>query len=296
MSLIEVNPRHLELVGKDRWEGLRTFLCHKVNAPSYMQSFRGQAYPGVAGSFAPVVRRVRAQYNPLTNGDTLATLTAMYETQREIGKAHIRVLTKSEAQQVLQDLDGKTIYGPDLHSDNGAPDHLTHWRVTQGMPGRLTPFCVVRAQTAYAPDASVLANAWALWDHVNASAMPNFGNAQAGTMRLVGLNLDWQMGDELVYLDYDFWWSGPTYTWNELVKSQLGSWVVMREPVFEISATTHVIAALSPIEYRYVKRFLPAHIGTVQADGTRTFQASVPESRRLFPEGNFGAINSMAVW
>ena len=296
MSLIEVNPRHLELVGKDRWEGLRTFLCHKVNAPSYMQSFRGQSYPGVAGSFAPVVRRVEAQYNPLTNGDAFATLTAMYETQREIGKAHIRVLTKSEAQQVLQDLDGKTIYGPDLHSDNGAPDHMTHWRVTQGMPGRLTPFCVVRAQTAYAPSASVLANAWALWDHVNANTMPNFGNAQPGTMRLVGLKLDWDLGDELAYLDYDFWWSGPTYTWNELVKSQRGSWVVLEEPRMQINPTTGVIEAADSGKKDPVRRFFPAHIVTIQADGTRTFQASTPEIRRLFPEGNFGAINSMAVW
>lgn len=285
--------RTLELVGLDWWKGTRSLLTYSASVQGVMKSLHGTLFPGVSGDSAPTARRRKALFNPRGHKGK-ALMLVHYQTPRRVGKAQISFATTRTSpagysEAIMADLQGKIVQGPD-------PDGVHTWMVTRGAKlanNVPTPFARITVATAYPVAQYQLGIAQGRVGSVNSAALPNFYNAAAGTMLLLGAGVQHEYDDELVYIDYHFLWSGGSLTWNEIIQSQKGLWVVRQEPIFTRSATTGTYTDSGETKDTLV--FQPAQ--QMYYNGSvfkmRTAKA---ETRTCFPLTNFSDLNSMISW
>jgi len=293
-SIVEVHPRWLELVGANRWKGLRSFVTYSANAVQYAKWFHRQKFPGTSGFTAPTVRSVRAMYAPAgLTGRVL--LACYYETQRVPGTAHVRARTRPCKRKQLKDRNGWTMEGPDLHSRGatddkpGKPDGIHHWLLTGAINTDFSDLWEVSIETAYWADSFDWVSVSNGYRCVNKNRMSKLGAAK-GTMLSVGARVDWEMGDDLLYVDHLFWRLGPKEKWNEQFESQKGIWSIQEVPVWTISPVTGTPSTDG--RTRDMKVFLPAR--EWKKDGGVDNLVEVgPEAREPFEKYDFGKWDSM---
>lgn len=285
MSAYEITPRWVKQVGRDHWKGRRTIVTRNANVQWYSRSMWDQVYTGFSGPYAPVVRETVGQFG-YQGMQGVAALALFYETLRTPGEAWLEVQSKDAYEEVTVDLDGEIVIGPD-------PDGKHDWLLTSGSNLRPVPQWRIVVKTAALVGDVNLGQIGALMGKVNDSALPNFHNAAAGTLLLKGLRLEHRWGDDLAYLDYPFDWEPRG--WNNVAESQKGVWAPVKEPTFIYDQTSGLFT--DNVVEKYVLRFFPGQERLFSfADETYALGATEPESRRMFKEANFGALDSMIRW
>lgn len=288
------------MIARDRWRGTRSGLVYSASAQSAIRGLRSQVFPGFSGDEAPKMRRGRALFNPGGHkGKALVQL--YYETIRRTGRAVIRTAklsTRSSgfAQAMVVDLDGKTITGPDQHSRDGGADGKHSWQVIQGAKlaqNIPAPFAEVVVETAYPISEYKLAIAEGRKGMINDAVLPNFGNAPAETMLLRAVGTQYEYGESLVNVDYAFWWSTRGVSWNQLVQSQKGVWIVRTRPeyTYDAATNTYAVTGRSPAVLTFQPAMEEYAVGT-----TTKLRAAASESRRCFPTTSFEDLDSMVKW
>ncbi len=311
-SIMRAHPWTLELVGKDEWAGVGAFLTYAANAPAYAMKYHNRRiHTGVSGPKAPLVRSVRIHYSP-EGMEGMALLLMRAETPREPGKAKVTTKIIGLPHTESVDLDGKTMSGPDLHSNNGGPDGIHTWKAVRGSATSQLAIEQITVSTAYHAGKFSRSKLAALYGHVNSKAMRKLGQAKY-TLWLRGAEWGYEFGDTLVYVDYIFWGTTGTrpaeygskkmipLTWHDVVKSQKGLWLVTRQPEFEYNARTkkYTMVPGSDTKGAGVNVWVPMERwGSPDADGhTEWYVDPVPpESRYVLPEADLTTLDSMIQW
>jgi len=219
--------------GKDYWQGVRTLLTTEGAVRSDCLSLYEAAFPGFSGERAPVCKRTRAIYHP-SGVPNVAMIQAYYETARKPGKARLVTQTQSRTEKIIYEPDhdnnndSRIIEGPD------AVYHWGYWTVTKGDPYTEQYDTILRLETAYYRNQFSLSDVLSLEGCVNEGGLTlvGFGDVAAETLKCLGVVTNQEYGAELVDITYLFQWSGPDVTWNQMVESELGAWVVQTVPVF----------------------------------------------------------------
>ena len=268
--------------GENVWNGVRWFICPNSLAHAAAKGLWDQLWPDLADARC---RKTAVEREWLPGYSRIA---AYYQTTRVPGKA--RLLTRMEtmaAGSPNRDLDDKLVYGPEFDAGN-------EWRIVRGkeFADAAIPFEVVVLQTAYYASDFQLGTGHGLYRTVNDADLPNFGNAKKGSLLFIGQRVQWEWGDDLLFVDYYFQWSGNEHTWNEVVQSQLGHWGVefrkgYRPPTREGGAFEVIDGWMEPVWVwrQGVKK---------KWGGGREFVD--PEPRRLFEEKSFGALAALVSW
>tara|TARA_Y100000310_G_scaffold343562_1_gene451812 strand:+ start:231 stop:1670 length:1440 start_codon:yes stop_codon:yes gene_type:complete len=227
----EINPRQRTLVAQNTWKGRRRFSVPIASAANLESTLFGSMFPGLSGQFAPICGRVSTQDN-WEPGRSL--VIADYETPRVVGQGVLRVQVGFESHSVTKDLDGKVIVGPEDVKDRGIVEH----RLVSGSATRLRPMATIILETAATGfNVNTFLNRVG---KVNKYRLPNFGNAQPGTLLFLGApQTTFRLVGSLWYLNLAFKYSGDPSEldkngnrvfpqWNEMTKSQSGSYVMQQ--------------------------------------------------------------------
>lgn len=291
MSAYEITPRQLHQVGQDRWEGLRTIITNNSEVQFYASSMFGQVFPGMSGPSAPTIYKSRAMFE-YRGIPGVAAIMFYYETARDPspqGRAYIQVMHTPQGERVIFDLDGKVVA-----DGYPADDGLHHWQLIRGTDVRPRPgSTTIFVKTAADPATFNLASTLGRIGFVNDSVLVNFGGAEAQTLLLVGLELRYQWGQEVINLDYVFRWDPRG--WNDAIKVLKGAWAVTREPSF--AWDQGISKWIDVSTQNYVLKFFPGweRQYSVQ-DETWSWIETDPESRRVFETADFGDLDSRVVW
>jgi len=226
----EINPRRRVRTGRYTWKGTRRFSIPIASAASFETSLYGGSFPSMSGKYTPKCTRVETLDN-WEPGRSL--IVADYETPRIIGEGRLRIKIGVDALRTTTNLAGdKVIIGPEFVDDKiGMVEH----RLIKGSATRLVPNAIIILETASSEfQVNTFMNRVG---HVNKYLLPNFGNAQPGTLLFLGLpDTTFEFKNDLWYLNLAFKYSGdPTVLdggeqvfpeWNKQTVSQRGSNVV----------------------------------------------------------------------
>lgn len=286
MPIAEIeHSRRLIMLGQNQWKGVRSFLCNSSSVKYYCESYWDNPYPGFAGSSAPRARRIECTVHPF-GWPANALIMVYYETARTPGgKAKLAIRVRGKAKKKLKDLDGEVIEGPDFLIGQL---HAYHWQVVKGDNVIWQPHALLKVETAeYLQNVNV-SQILGLINHINSNPMPNLGNAVPRSMLYLGCDLSYEYGDTLIYQDHYLMYSADPNGWNGEIESQMGSWVVQREPVLDGEGNFTA-------DTRDTLIFKPARklIG-VGADAQLVEVA--PESRRIYPEDEFSFLGGLIFW
>lgn len=213
--------------GRGYFYGSRSYVCDGGEAGSVSLALYGKRWDGITNG--PVCKKTRAIWQP--GGQVGQALVTGYFTQpRDHGKARVTTRTDSQWEKILMEPEGKRriIEGPD------PANQFAEWIVVSGDNIVKKFHTMIIIQTAYPADKFRLIDPLSLERSVNKEALTiaGFGTIPAGKALMSGINSTRLFGDDLVDVDYFLLYSGPDQTWNDRVKSQLGTWVAEEVPVF----------------------------------------------------------------
>lgn len=242
-TFTEINPRIRIATGKNSWKGRRRFSSTVGNAAALEGALFGGIFPGLSGKYAPKCNRVETQDN-WEPGRSL--VIADYETPRVVGEGKLRIEVGTSKEFVTRDLKGEIIHGVEKV---GTKKQFRHRKIVSGSIGDLVPESIIILETA-----ATSFNINTVMDrvrHVNKYRLPNFGNAQPGTLLLLGSpQTTYRLVGDLWYVNYAFKYSGNPKkfpTWNQRLKSQAGDYVVVqtkvvdREGVAVVGVVKHIL-------------------------------------------------------
>ena len=218
----EVNPRQLIRTGQRSWRGRRRFIGPSANAEALTNGLYNSVFPTKSGKYAPKCIRVETNEN-IEPG--IALVVADYETPRVVGEGILRVQTSFQAEAATQDLDKAVMVGPE-ETTVGSTKRIQERRIVKGSAVRLMPKSKIVLETAAT---SLNVNTFMnLTGCVNKYSLPNFGNAQPGTLLFLGLpDSSFKLVGNLWYLNLAFSYSGdPEFyaKWNQQTESQPGNY------------------------------------------------------------------------
>ena len=279
----EINPRMRVVVGRNRWRGRRRFSAPIANAASLESSLYGSIFPGLSGKYAPKCNRVETHDEP-PNMPGRSLVIADYETPRVVGEGRLRIKLGAEFVPSETDISNVRMAGPEKYDTD-----KVHWgerRIIRGDGNLLRAMSVIVLETA--ADKYNLNTFMNRVGCVNRCKLPNFGNAQPGTLLFLGQpDTTFEFVDGLWHLNLAFKYSGdPTLKkdgervfpkWNDLTESQLGTY-----QAFQLDVTNEAGTAVTGSTGKVLK-WVPATFG---ANGKLTVVGDKKKHPR-FPEANF---------
>jgi hypothetical protein len=233
---------YCEKIGPTEYRGMRSYEVPCGQWQAEIDSLWFQPFPGMTGDAVPICKRPRAILVP-EGMVGKACIVAEFESLRTPGRAKLETTTASRKTiPMLEDLDGKTIQGPDNGKSElgAAAQGQVIWRVVQGDPYyhvMETPF---KISTAFWANQFSLARVYALCPagrpRVNKSSLSvvGFGTTIAAeSLMCLGVNHQQIYGYDMCDVDFLLAWSGPDRTWNQLTQSQPGAWIAMQAKVHD---------------------------------------------------------------
>jgi hypothetical protein len=218
--------------GYNYWRGQRVLVCEQVEVQNVLNGLVGTVYPGWGGDFAPVYKNGRAIYDP-PQYPGMALIEAYFETKRKPGKMTLKTSSRSKWRKVMKEPDGalggsgRVIEGPDakgnIYSVSAGENHVN---------GYVT---ILQIATAYQASSFDLSNALSLRGCVNNDPLgiAGFGTIQARGALLESVDTSKTYDDDIVDVDYVIAWSGPFENWNDSVKVQEGTYIVVNRNVYD---------------------------------------------------------------
>ncbi len=269
-SSTEINPRQRTLVGRNSWRGRRRFSVPLASAVNLESSLFGSVFPGLSGKYAAICNRVETQDN-WEPGRSL--VIADYETPRVLGEGRLRIEIGGTRELATTNLAGDIIIGPEyLDAKRGMAEH----KLVSGQAFRLRPNAIIILETA-----ATAFNVNIFLDRVgqvNKFTLPNFGNAKPGTLLFLGApNTTYRLVGDLWYLNLAFQYSSKP-KWNEMTKTQLGSFVAQEMPGLTIAGT--VVTGIKKYQSIWVPK-----VKKTDSDALGIKQE--PKTQVMFKEGDF---------
>ncbi len=276
----EINPRQRTLVGKNSWRGRRRFSVPVVNAVSLEHSLFGSIFPGLSGKFAAKCNRVETHDKP-PNMPGRSLVIADYETPRVIGEGVLRIELGTEKVVETTDLLDKIIIGPELVPGKTKKYHER--RIISGSNIRLVPSAIIILETA-----ATSFNLNSFIDrvgHVNKYRLPNFGNAQPGTLLFLGApRTTFRLVGNLWYLNLAFKYSGNPKKykkWNERLVSVSGNYVPRQLPGVDKDGA--LVTGSTKWQLEWVPNKLKTAAGVVGEIG----KPNDPHTHAFYPKSDF---------
>lgn len=275
----ELNPRILVRTGRKSWKGTMRFSTTLANAQAMGNSVYGAVFPNQSGKYAAKCHRVETHDNPVgMPGRSL--VIAQFETPRIVGEGRLRIRVGGEQEVVTRDLDKAVIVGPVPDPFDTSKKKYLERRLVYGKNVRLRPHSVIVVETA-ATDFQVN-RLMDRVDMVNKYLLPNFGNAQPGTLLFLGSpDTTLEFVNDLWYVNLAFKYSGNPkhfWKWNEMVRSQAGNYVPRKVQAVDKDGTI-VTGAV-----KYLQEWVPRKV--VLATGALSDETAI-EVHRMHHEADF---------
>ena len=230
--------------GGDEWSGQRTFRTTNAEAPSFQKSVEGEAFPDISGPGRPLARTSVAIYNARLGGTRMtgeALVIVAYETPRDPTRAKLTLKSFGLERKITQDRSAppQIIDGPD------DVDPRMSWKVVEGSNVGIQRVGLAVLSTAVDAASWVPRDVLAFMDTVNENPTPNILDAGPEELWMTDIRQTQEFGGTLVYVDFvmgylpqpsDWAAAHPGETWrgwNSFTRSQLGSWIIQRIPVFD---------------------------------------------------------------
>jgi len=281
----EINPRQLVRTGRRSWKGRRRFSVPISGAEALENGLYGGIFPNKSGKYAPKCNRVETHDN-WEPGRSL--VVADYETPRVVGEGRLRIEVRNTRERKTEYVqDGKTYkIGPEEYDAVGgtgtAKKHVGERRIIQGENLVLRPQSIIILETAATEfNLNTFMNKVG---HVNKYRLPNFGNAQPGTLLFLGPpNTTYRLVGDLWYLNLAFQYSGdPTKPefpkWNAQTKSQLGTNVARKTESVDANG------AVVPGSAKWMVEWTPQER---DKSGALKAATTTPVVLRNYPEADF---------
>ena len=251
--------------------------------------------PGSGGDYPARAKSVRCHHNA---EPTFAWITARYITSRQPGEARLVGGTRMVASKMKMDLDGEIVEGP-------AGDGMHSYKVWTGpnnLPGtNIIPHGIETITLKTAVEELDLPAIRANHGAVNDSYLPNFGQAPAGSLLLWNFDYNWQFGENLWYLDLEFWVcpyhdaSGNVLSWNDTLWARKCVWIVKEVPILVPEANLPSDQWATSGETARIKELVPG-FEYQRVSGENELFPIEPEQRRGFRAADFSTMDAMVVW
>lgn len=277
--------------GAGYWYGRRTWICGSGQAGSISRALFNSVWTDAGGS-APICKKTRATWLP-GGIPGLAMVQAFYSTARQPGKAHILTRTRAQWEKILREPEGekRIIEGPDPTIQNA------EWIVVKGDNVVQTFDTEIIIQTAYPANKFNLVDILSLKGSVNSAALriPKLGTIPAEKALLAGVGTSWEYGQGLMDVNYHLLYSGPDETWNQKVRSRMGTWVVEEMPVFS-SSSSSTTSTKPALVFKAGKKLERTAGQSGAADSWRLLDTA-EEDRRCFAKKNYARyLSGLTEW
>ncbi len=220
--------------GKERYVGLRTFICPDTEVIRQCEVLYGKRWLGFSkrAKNTPRIRRIKATWHP-EGYDDAAMLRAHYDSWGKRRPGYAKLLTKTIGRKdvpILREPTGKKrlIQGP--------ADAYNVWQVVSGHAFNTDYMMAVIIQTAYRKDQFSLRRVLDIKNTVNRRRMVNIGDAPPRTLLCLYAETDgdYDPAEELVAVNYYLLWDSDG--WNNITVRK-GCWIVQQTPVFSNTGT-----------------------------------------------------------
>lgn len=286
-----------ERTGVETTAGVITWICPEGEADGHTNALYNSVLPGAGGEYPPRAKFVKARHNAEPG---FAWIVCRYITSRQPGEARLVGRIASNPIKMKIDLDGQIIEGP-----AGDGEHwFKVWTGPNNVPGsNFIPQGVesLVLKTAIEKGDFDLPGIRANRGAINASALPNFGNAPPGSLLFWSFDYDWKWGEALWYVDYTFLIcplsdaGGNVLSWNDILYSLKSVWVVKQVPIFAPVAGLPIDQWAATGEMAQVKELVPGFQYTRVGD-ENVLSAAQPEKRRAFRTADFSNLDALVVW
>jgi len=284
-----------ERTGPETTAGVIVWVCPEAEADGHTAGLYNSVMPGSGGEYPARAKRVRCHHN---SEPGFAWIVCRYITSRQPGEARLVGGTRSADRKMRRDLDDKIVEGP---ADDGM-----HWfKVCTGpnnLPGtNILPHGIETITLKTAVEELDLPAIRANHGAINDSHLPNFGEAPPGSLLLWDFAYNWQFGENLWYLDLEFWVcpyhdeSGTVLSWNETLYSRKSIWIVNRVPIYDRVAGLAIDQWAASGEWAQMKELVPG-FEYQRIDGENVIKPTTPEKRRGFRMADFSTMDAQVVW
>ncbi len=278
----EINPRRRVRTGRFTWKGTRRFSIPIASAVNFESTLYGSVFPNMSGSTAPKCVRVDTLDDP-PGFPGRSLVVASYETPRVVGQGKLRIESMFAPNPTTKDLAGNVIVGPEPITAGSSTYHER--RLISGSAIRPRPMTKIILETAAT---SLNLNTFIDKEgSVNKYNLPNFGNAQAGTLLFLGLpHTTFEFVNDLWYLNLAWAYSGDPKNWlkwNQQTVSQAGNFFPVKKPGITASGILVTGADKYALEWRANKVKTSSGVAGEQGIPTEPF------THKMFPEADFRA-------
>lgn len=284
-----------ERTGPETTAGVIVWVCPEAEAEGQAVGLYNSTMPGSGGEYPARAKSVKAHHNAEPG---FAWVVCRYITARQPGEARLVGGTRTEARAMKMDLDGAIVEGP-------AGDAVHWYKVWTGpnnLPGtNIIPHGIETITLKTAVEELDLPAIRANHGAVNDGRLPNFGNAPPGSLLFWDFSYKWQFGENLWYLDYEFWVcpyhddAGNVLSWNETLYSRKSVWIVKEVPIYTPDASLPSDQWIATGEMARVKELVPGFEYKRVDDENELFPTE-PEQRRAFRAADFSTMDAMVSW
>jgi len=284
-----------ERTGPETTAGVIVWVCPEAEADGHTAGLYNAVMPGSGGDYPARAKNVNCHHNAEPG---FAWITARYTTTRQPGEARLVGGTRAVASKMKMDLDGKVVEGP-------AGDAVHWYKVCTGpnnLPGtNIIPYGIETITLKTAVETLDLPAIRVNHGAVNDGYLPNFGQAPPGALLLWDFGYKWQFGENLWYLDLEFWVcpyhdeNGTVLSWNDTLYAQKSVWIVKQAPILVPHATLPLDQWVASGEMARVKELVPGY-EYQRIDGENVLKPAEPEKRRGFRAADFSTMDAMIKW